>query len=879
MRNKTTFLILISFLLSISACRKNTHFISDKQYRHKVEFQFEQQKKLAKNRSVELFKVFDQSISVTEKEALQFLFAFMPLSDLADYNGDFYLKNVSTSLMARDSMSWGKTIPEDIFRHFVLPIRVNNENLDSARWVFFNELKGRVRKMSMKDAVLEVNHWCHEKVTYRGTDIRTSSPLATVKTAFGRCGEESTFTVAALRSVAIPSRQCYTPRWAHCDDNHAWVEVWIDGKWHFIGACEPEAETDLAWFTGPAKRAMLVNTNVFGDYQGPEDVLIKDPRYTKINILPNYTSTKRIWVKVVDNRNKPMDSAKVEFSLYNYAEFYPLTSSFTDKTGKCSFLTGYGDLMVWAAKDAFTGHKKITVKSTDTTIVEILRQPEKYQETESFDLVPPPVIPDDHKINDSLREVNSKKLVFEDRIRSHYEETFFDSSKTMRLAKNLCLNGDTLWNVLRKSRGNWRDLVRFITEVPESGKKWIFPLLNNISDKDLRDASPSVLSDNLENSSPKTNLTSDKNIFNQYVLSPRIDNEFLSPYKEYFLKIFDADFIKDSRKDIKIITDWIRSNIVINNEANYGKAPITPIGVYELKVSDTHSRDILFVAVCRSIGIPARLEPATKIPQYYSNSSWADVRFDNPSMKANLSKGTLILTNNPENKIRPEYYTHFTIEKLTDGFYRSLDYETDPVMQSFPAKADLTPGSYMMVTGNRMTGGTVLVNLTWFNVEPGITKTLDIKLRKELVNPPVLGTIDIGKDLGKLFSGTSSEINTGKGLLLAWIEPDKEPTKHFIADLVNKKEEFKNWKGKILLLFKNENEKNTFVLLNSRNLPSSSLYMTTSSQSLAEFMLTLKMKSVTQLPFVSYINAKGEILYYSEGYNIGLGDDLIKFIR
>lgn len=78
----------------------------------------------------------------------------------------------------------------------------------------------------MEDAILEVNHWCHEKATYQPSDARTHSPLATVYTAIGRCGEESTFLVAALRAVGIPARQIYTPRWAHTDDNHAWVEAW-----------------------------------------------------------------------------------------------------------------------------------------------------------------------------------------------------------------------------------------------------------------------------------------------------------------------------------------------------------------------------------------------------------------------------------------------------------------------------------------------------------------------------------------------------------------------------------------------------------------------------------------------------------------------------
>ncbi|MCX6270879.1 MAG: transglutaminase-like domain-containing protein [Bacteroidetes bacterium] len=84
---------------------------------------------------------------------------------------------------------------------------MNNENLDSFRTVVYPELKQRVKGMSLHDAALEVNHWCHEKVTYRGSDSRTSSPLATIRTSYGRCGEESTFTVAALRAVGIPARQ------------------------------------------------------------------------------------------------------------------------------------------------------------------------------------------------------------------------------------------------------------------------------------------------------------------------------------------------------------------------------------------------------------------------------------------------------------------------------------------------------------------------------------------------------------------------------------------------------------------------------------------------------------------------------------------------
>ncbi|MFT3995040.1 MAG: transglutaminase domain-containing protein, partial [Dysgonomonas sp.] len=334
---KKTFLHLISgvllvTLVAFAACKgsSNTHFLKDNAYREQVHKQFLERKELAAGRSNELFSVFDnQDLSLEKREALEFLYAYMPLSDLADYDGDFFLKQVESSFEARDYFAWGKTIPDDIFRHFVLVYRINNENLDSARQVFFHELKDRVKGMSMEQAVLEVNHWCHEKVTYRGTDGRTSAPLALATTSWGRCGEESTFTTAALRAVGIPARQCYTPRWVHTDDNHAWVEAWVDGKWHFIGACEPEPELDIAWFTAPAKRAMMVHTNVFGLYNGPEEKNVQTELYSVINLLANYADTRPVKVKVVDSNQNVVEGATVKFQVYNYAELYSIATTKT----------------------------------------------------------------------------------------------------------------------------------------------------------------------------------------------------------------------------------------------------------------------------------------------------------------------------------------------------------------------------------------------------------------------------------------------------------------------------------------------------------------------------------------------------------------------
>jgi transglutaminase-like putative cysteine protease len=863
----------IVILAGVASCNRGDHFLKDKSYREKVEAQYEKQKQLAKNRWEQVFKIADQKMPLRENEALKFILTYSSLNDLADYDGDFFLRNIRASFAAKDTFSWGKTVPEELFRHFVLPVRVNNENLDTSRIVFFAELKDRIKKLPMREAILEVNHWCHEKVTYRGTDDRTSSPLATVRTAFGRCGEESTFTVAALRSVCIPARQCYTPRWAHSDDNHAWVEVWAGDKWHYIGACEPEPVLDAAWFTAPAKRAMLVNTNVFGDYEGPEDVLLKDERYTRINILSNYADTKRIYTLVRDSSGRPVDSAAVEFQLYNYAEFYPLLRTYSDARGICSFQTGYGDLIVWAFKNGRYAFRKISVKAIDTVVFELSMKPgREYAMQEDF--VPPAEKPADKGIPDSLKEANTKRLGFEDQLRSAYEKTFIDSVKAYRLAATLKLNADTLWHFLRQSRGNYRTIIDFTGSVAGPAKSWLFPLLSVISVKDLGDISFDVLMDNVNNSVFPGTSGSNREIFSKYILNPRVDNEWLRPCKSFLQQKFNRGFKTKAATEPGMLAEWVKTNVLIDNKANYSRAPITPAGVYELKVSDPHSRDIFFVTVCRSLGIAARLEPGTRLPQYYLNNTWHDVLFD-PKKPASGERVKLTLDPDPKNNCKPEYYTHFTLEKFDDGFFRSLDYETDPRLGSFPCELDLAPGYYLMVTGNRLKDGTVLANLSFFDLEQGKEVKQIISLRKEPA-PSVLGRID-----AKILYNAMPRLDrlSPGNLILAWMEPGKEPTKHFIADLKEKRKEFERKKCTLVFLFRNEKDKDDFISGPAREMPSAAVFMIQAENNFKMISTATGQALGSALPVVTLINAKGEILYLSQGYRIGIGDDLIRLLR
>ena len=71
-----------------------------------------------------------EKTNFNEEEALDFLYEYLPLGDNVDYSRDYYQECVHYAFKAKEELPWGSSIPEREFKHFVLPPRVNNENLD-----------------------------------------------------------------------------------------------------------------------------------------------------------------------------------------------------------------------------------------------------------------------------------------------------------------------------------------------------------------------------------------------------------------------------------------------------------------------------------------------------------------------------------------------------------------------------------------------------------------------------------------------------------------------------------------------------------------------------------------------------------------------------
>lgn len=832
--------------------------------------------------SIEQLRTPDVSqlnVNPQEKEALQFLYAYMPLADITDYSVEFHLQNIRATFEAREQMPWGHRVPELLFKHFVLPLRVNNEALDMSRPVFFNELKERVRGMSMEEAILEVNHWCHEHVTYQPSDSRTLSPLACMKTAIGRCGEESTFTVAALRSIGIPARQVYTPRWAHTDDNHAWVEAWADGKWHFMGACEPEAVLDLGWFNAPASRALLMHTRAFGDYNGPEEVMSRTRNFTEINLIGNYAATASIQVQVLDNANNPVKGAKVEFRIYNYGEFYPAATKYSDSQGKASLTAGMGDMLVWASKDGRYGYRKVSFGKDETIEVVLNRNNNLIAGPtyETFDIVPPvenAVMP---KVTPEQAAENKLRFAREDSIRKAYEATFLDTEKATALCPAIA-------DFLVKSRGNWQTILEFANRHRENMDR-VVGVLNGLNDKDMRDVSTAILEDAF--------------IARSDQLAQRVEYEMItSPFKCELQQVFDVETTARYQSNPALLARWVKENISIQPEENALHIAQTPMGVWRYRVADNRGRDIFFVDLARSLNIDARKDPVTGKVQYRTNGDWQDVNFEAVKQQ-NAETGILKLQYTPTPLLDdPKYYHHFSISRiLDDGTPQLLNYdEGDSGLEegsswsnTFQNGTTLDAGTYMLTSGTRAASGKVLVANCIFKVNPNETTTVDLTMRQSDDMVAVIGNFN-SESKFKLLDNQLNPVNsdavsilsqTGRGYFIVGVlGVGQEPTNHAMRDIAKMNNALDSWGRPIVLLFENETEAAKYRHENFGTLPKNIIYgIDTDGAIRDQIVQEMKLQSKTQLPIFILADTFNRVMFCLQGYTIGLGEQFNKVIN
>ena len=515
--------------------------------------------------------------------AMKYLYVTAPYSDLVNYTFEEIQDFASHGLFLYNTLERVKELPEEMFLNYILDHRVNEEEVLPCRSFFWNELKDRIEGKNAKDAAIEVNYWCAEEATYHSGDDRTLPALTVYRRGYGRCGEESVFLVNALRSVGIPARQVYVPRWSHCDDNHAWVELWCDGKWYFTGACEPLMILNKGWFTNASSRAMMVHSRLFDLFPAEgEDVIGKEGAAVMLNQTARYAKVKTVSVKVTDKEGAAVKGAQVQFLVLNMGEYFPIAKAETDEDGTVSLVTGLGSVRVLAFLPGMEGFAQadLDTRAQDEISLILTGETVEAEDWRTVDVIAPvdtPVNPD--MPTPEQKAEGTRRLNEANKIRKEKKENWVNPELTAFLAgedeKELRQamvdvlsekdHTDCVCNVLEEHLEYGKQCAKEFKTKSGTGK---------CGEKEMNGAdrfTQGAESANAECSNYKaeksaaytraTGAESGYNFYINYVLNPRVEDELLRPYRKGILSFFTEEQKADFRTNPAEIWNYIQAHI------------------------------------------------------------------------------------------------------------------------------------------------------------------------------------------------------------------------------------------------------------------------------------------------------------------------------
>ncbi|WP_274422668.1 transglutaminase domain-containing protein [Blautia sp. XA-2221] len=806
-----------------------------------------------------VFEETDKQIEKQEPEtalALKYLYMTMPCSDMGNYSFKVFLDYAENSVRLWKEAEGVRALPEDIFLNYVLYHRVNEEEIAPCRELFHNEIRSFMeenKKLSLmdgcsrKDFAIEVNYWCAQEATYHCTDDRTLSALTVYRRGNGRCGEESVFTVNAMRSVGIPARQVYAPKWSHCDDNHAWVEIWNDGTWYFLGACEPLPILNKGWFTNASSRAMMVHSRWFDSASADEETIGKDGMVTMFNELSRYAEVTEFTVEVCDRDGEPVQGAEVSFQVLNYAELSPVAEGVTDKAGKCRFTTGLGSLAVQVSCGQFCECVFADTreqKEIKVTLGENSRQENIWKEIDMIAPVDTPVNTD----------MPTPEQTAEGNIR-------LEKASAKRIAKT----------------ENWTnpECEKFLQNVSESDceeSTLRAELLEALTEKDRTDCVAEVLEEHLTWAAPyEENL--EHSVFVNYVLNPRVDDEVLMKYRADVEAAFSDEEKHGFRENPATIWTAVDKKIISLPEQERASVITTPSGCLKMGVGSTLSKKILFVAIARTLGIPARLNPEDRSMEYRKDGKFIPVLPEaekSCSLALKSGDGTVW-----------KYFQNWTMAKLENGKYVSLrlgglTWKDDLL------NADLEPGEYRIITSNRLPNGNMFAYVYYFSMAAGEKKEISLVLRQadleDMLENIELPEFELRKDEAGTEKVRASELTAEGKHILMFLEESREPTEHILNEMMEQPEAFKKICSGIMFVVQSESALQDLTVKKALAMfPEIQVYYDCFADHI-ELLGRRMYVDHEKLPLIIVTSGKMNGIFATSGYNVGTGDMLLRLM-
>jgi len=526
---------------------------------------------------------------------------------------------------------------------------------------------------------------------------------------------------------------------------------------------------------------------------------------------------------------------------------------------------GLGDINVHVSIDKRFVDILMHVEKTGNLIVNIDKQQEKEINKWVEYTVQAPKEYLMHPVNltkDQIEE-NKKRVMNCDSLRNRRIETYYDQT--------LANQYEEANEYLKAARGNFSEVYKFVSK---DKKPLRLKLLKELVDKDYLDLKADILEEHIVWSAPFQNKEKEE-IFCNYILSPRIHYENLSAYRKYISEFFTEEQKDSFINNPRHIWNYINTNFSDVKEKDYKLLIISPVGALKLKLVNEVSRKVLFVAICRTLGIPARMNSVDHSPEYYEDNMFVSVI---AKKKIIINKSFLQLLSKKENKWI--YNQTWSIGRLEDNGYKTLDFEKKQFKDN-QLLLSLESGEYRIITANRIPTGNILAEEYIFNLVEGEVKTVILQ-RKEAMENLLSADIEI-PDIQLLDNMANKvSIKTIAGDLkniFVWIEEGKEPTEHILNEMIQLKELINQLKVQIIFIINDKSALNNKTLYHTLEvIPAIQIYYDDFTDNVSQIARRMQVDS-TKLPLVLVTNTKQNATFASSGYNVGVVEQIIRAMR
>ena len=122
---------------------------------------------------------------------------------------------------------------------------------------------------------------------------------------------------------------------------------------------------------------------------------------------------------------------------------------------------------------------------------------------------------------------------------------------------------------------------------------------------------------------------------------------------------------------------------------------------------------------------------------------------------------------------------------------------------------------------------------------------------------------------------------TGRGyFIIGILGAGQEPTNHALRDIAALKQDFETWGRGMVLLFPDEEQYKKFQPTEFPGLPSTIIYgIDTDGNIQKQITESMKLSSSAALPVFIIADTFNRVVFVSQGYTIGLGEQLMKVVH